>query len=237
MSSVISEHADTLIRVLHILFGLLAVLSGTLALFARKGSPVHARAGQTFVLCMVTSSMLGAVAGAVAYQTFYITIHAGILAMTLILTSRQIVKTKGTGVSAKFGAMTVLSGLNTLGLLCASTYALQLPDGILFGFHAADYAFLAAISGIALIGEIRILLQKIQSPKHRLAAHLWRMCFAFFIAAGSAFTGPGAKIFPDAIRNSGVLSLPEAMIFCAMLYWLFRAWSGRILSTRDGVDS
>jgi hypothetical protein len=48
------------------------------------------------------------------------------------------------------------------------------------------------------------------------------MCIGFFIAAGSAFTGPGASVFPDAVRNSGVLSLPELTIMLLMLFWLWK---------------
>ncbi len=230
MFDFVSDYADHLIRITHILSGVLAVTSGALALGARKGHGLHKHAGRWFVVSMLVSSLLGCVAGVMAFQAFYITIHAGILSMTLILTSWQIVISKGARTQAQFGVIVALSGLNTLGLLAAMGYAFRQPDTVLFGFPAVDYAFLAGIAAVALIGEIRILLKGELSIRQRLAAHLWRMCVAFFIAAGSAFTGPGAEVFPAAVRTSNLLSLPEVAIFCAMIYWLIRVWRGKPLS-------
>jgi len=48
------------------------------------------------------------------------------------------------------------------------------------------------------------------------------MCIGFFIAAGSAFTGPGASAFPQAVQDSGILSLPELTIMLLMLFWLWK---------------
>jgi hypothetical protein len=95
------------------------------------------------------------------------------------------------------------------------------------GFAAADYFFPASIAGFAVINDLVILLRKHLSDRHRIAQHLWRMCIGFFIAAGSAFTGPGAGIFPEAVRNSGILSLPELTIILLMLFWLFRILLGK----------
>jgi hypothetical protein len=48
------------------------------------------------------------------------------------------------------------------------------------------------------------------------------MCIGFFIAAGSAFTGPGASAFPEVVQRSGILSLPELTIVLLMLFWLWK---------------
>lgn len=88
-------------------------------------------------------------------------------------------------------------------------------------------AFQSNMAGVAFVNDLVILLRKTLSDRHRIAQHVWRMCIGFFIVAGSAFTGPGAGIFPEAVRNSGVLSLPELTIILLMLFWLFRTLFGR----------
>ena len=55
----------------------------------------------------------------------------------------------------------------------------------------------------------------------RLARHLWRMCFALFIAALSFFIGQ-AKVIPKPIRVSGLLAIPVLAVLVTMLYWMWR---------------
>jgi peptidoglycan/LPS O-acetylase OafA/YrhL len=55
----------------------------------------------------------------------------------------------------------------------------------------------------------------------RLARHLWRMCFALFIAALSFFLGQSDEI-PEPLRILPLLALPVLMVLVTMLYWLWR---------------
>ncbi len=66
------------------------------------------------------------------------------------------------------------------------------------------------------------LLGKRTAYRHRIARHLWRMCLGFFIAAGSAFTGPGQAVFAVSVLESGLLALPELTTVMLMVYWLIR---------------
>ena len=68
----------------HVALGTLAVVVGAIALGARKGRKVHVNAGRVFVLSMGLASLLGAVLGAIKYETYWITFHAGILGATLV---------------------------------------------------------------------------------------------------------------------------------------------------------
>src|ERR1043165_6538829 len=58
----------------------------------------------------------------------------------------------------------------------------------------------------------------------RLARHLWRMCFALFIAAGSFFSirERVAKILPQPFTTAPMRALPIVLIFGAMLFWIWR---------------
>lgn len=217
----------TITTVAHIASGAIAVLMGAIAFAVRKGATSHVNAGRVFTAAMSLSSLLGATLGLIKFETFYITFHAGVLGMTLVVSGWLLARVRNGHRSTLFVAIGCVNFLNTAGLVAAGFCALSEPEHTLHGFAAADYFFLAGITYAALVNDLFILLHKTLSDKHRIAQHLWRMCIGFFIAAGSAFTGPGASIFPEAVRNSGVLSLPELTIILLMLLWLFRILIGK----------
>lgn len=68
----------------------------------------------------------------------------------------------------------------------------------------------------------------------RLARHLWRMCFALFIAAGSFFSirERVAKILPEPFTTAPMRALPILLVFGAMFYWL---WKVRRRSHADRI--
>ena len=223
----------------HVFLGGIAVLLGVVALAARKGAIVHVSAGRMFAVSMAVSSILGALLGLAKFETLYITFHAGILGVTLILsgwmTARRRLNPKG----GWFAVIGVVNFLNVVGLVALGLHALSLPQTVLFGFQAADYLFLSILAGIAMIGDLWLFFCTELSRKHRIAQHLCRMCTGLFIAAGSAFTGPGATAFPEAIRTSGILSLPELIIISLMLFWLLRTlfWSPVAAGRALGQDT
>ena len=64
-----------------------------------------------------------------------------------------------------------------------------------------------------------------------LARHLWRMCFALFIAAGSFFSirERVAAILPEPFTTAPVRALLGLLLFGAMFYWLWRVQGRRAL--------
>ncbi|SFS05762.1 hypothetical protein [Yoonia litorea] len=206
----------------HVALGTLAVVVGAIVLGARKGQKTHVSAGRVFVVSMGLASLLGAILGAIRYETFWITFHAGILGATLVTSGVLAVRIKQAGAKRLFAGVAAVNALNTASLFGAGWYAATLPDARLFGFAAGDYFFLFGLAAIAFLGDVLAIVGREVSNRHRVAQHLVRMCVGFFIAAGSAFTGPGASAFPEAVRNSGLLSLPELMIALLMVYWLWK---------------
>jgi uncharacterized membrane protein len=212
--------ADTLLPILHVTTGTLAVLAGAAALAARKGRSVHILSGRIFAASMVVSSIMGAALGLLKADQFYITFHAGILSVTLITSS--LLTLRAPRLNWFHRVVNGINAANFVALAAIGFHALSEPGGIAFGFAAEDYFFLGAMAVMATICDVSLLWRKPLRQNHRIARHLWRMCFGFFIAAGSAFTGPGASAFPDIIQNSGILSLPELAILLLMLFWLVR---------------
>ena len=213
---------DIITLLAHVTLGTLAVIMGAVALGSRKGRKVHISTGRLFVMSMGAASVLGALLGALKYETFWITFHAGILGATLVVSGVLAVRIHSPRAKKMFVVVAVLNGLNAVGLIMAGWYATTLPDARLFGFAAEDYFFLFGMAAIAAGADLCMVFKAQISNIHRIAQHLMRMCIGFFIAAGSAFTGPGASVFPEVVQNSGVLSLPELMIVLLMLFWLWK---------------
>ncbi|MFK7882508.1 hypothetical protein [Roseobacter sp.] len=213
---------DVLTLLAHVALGTLAVVVGAIALGSRKGRKTHVSAGRIFVLSMGLASLLGALLGAMKYDPYWLTLLAGILGASFVTSGVLAVRIHVRRAKNWFVAIAGLNVLNAAGLMTAGWYATTLPDARLFGFAAEDYFFLFGMAAIAFCFDVRMIFAAQISNRHRIAQHLVRMCIGFFIAAGSAFTGPGATVFPDAVRDTGVLSLPELTIVLLMLFWLWR---------------
>ena len=206
----------------HVSLGTIAVAMGAVALVMQKGGGFHVGAGRVFVFCMGLSSILGALLGALQHETLWITFHAGLLGATLVASGVLVLRIRLGSARQWFMILASANALNMAGLLGAGLYATTLPEARLFNFPAGDYFFLSGMAAIACGGDLRIIFGTSVPNSRRIAQHLLRMCIGFFIAAGSAFTGPGAKVFPVWVQDSGVLSLPELMIIVCMLVWLWK---------------
>jgi nitrate/nitrite transporter NarK len=83
---------------------------------------------------------------------------------------------------------------------------------------------IAAVLAMAATGDVRVMRLGMPRGAPRLSRHLWRMCFALFIAAGSFFSLEErvAKILPGPFTSGPMRALPILLLFAAMFYWLWR---------------
>ncbi len=220
--------------IIHIVAGTLAVASGGVALFAPKGGRTHRAAGTIFFASMLIASAVGAcVAFTIPAQ--FIAFLGGVLAFYLVLTGWLTVRRP----EARIGVVELAAGLliTTAGvfLVLFGLEALNSATGLKNGYAADAYFFLAGVALLAAALDASVLVRRSLAGRQRIARHLWRVCFGFFIAAGSLFTGPGSTVFPDAIRKSGILSGPELIILLLMVFWLARALFTRRFGPRAKV--
>lgn len=213
------------LTIIHIATGIVAFLAGVVALCVRKGHQWHRRAGSVFCWSMFATALAGAWMALLLAQA--ITALGGLIAAYLVLTGWQSVlldspRGRPVPMLATGGVMLV-----TIATLALGALATQAPDGRFQDFAAGDYFFLASIAALAAAGDITWIVSGGYTGKRRLARHLWRMCTALFFATGSAFTGPGAGVFPAALRESGALAAPELLVLLTMVYWLIRMWRER----------
>jgi hypothetical protein len=80
--------------------------------------------------------------------------------------------------------------------------------------------FMGSILLLAATGDLRMLLRGI-SGKRRIARHLWRMCFGWFIATGSFFLGQ-QQVFPAWLRGSPALLVPALLPLVLLIFWMVR---------------
>jgi uncharacterized membrane protein len=214
---------------IHIAAGGLAIVLGGVALSVKKGGTIHRRTGLLFVYAMVvmgtSAAVLGIRTGAIG------NVFGGLGASYFVVTALTTVRpesswTRGVNV----GALVVAAGLALLHVV-AGVEAFNSPSGWRNGAPFQMLFFLAAIMTVAAIGDVRILRSGMPRGRPRLARHLWRMCFALFIAAGSFFSirARVAAILPEPFTTGPMRALPIVLLFGAMLYWLWRLRRRRTL--------
>ena len=75
--------------------------------------------------------------------------------------------------------------LKTRGYRLGNLAHSQSQTGSKEGFPAAAYFIFGSVALLSAVGDIRMLLRGGVFGAHRIPRHLWRMCFALFIAAVS----------------------------------------------------
>jgi len=198
---------------IHIAAGLLALPSGALAVAARKGGRLHARAGTCFFAAMlvlgVTASLLE------PYRTPPGSPVGGIMVCYFVLTA-WVAARRRDGTTGRFEIVACATALG-LG-------ALMIWGGFTGATTPAGPGPVFALGGLCLLAgllDLNAILRAPLSRAQRIARHLWRMCFAFFIATGSFFLGQ-QDVLPEAVRGSPALFVLAFAPFAVMAFWLVR---------------
>jgi len=212
---------------IHIAAGALAIVLGFVALLVKKGGTIHRRSGMLFVYAML---VMGTTASILEFRQ-----SAGVANVVAAVLSIYFVGTALTTVRPpsrwtrliNVAALTVAVGLAFLaivgGIKNVNSPHLS-PGGVPFRTIGVMSFILAAVLLLAAAGDVRIMRSGMPRGGPRLARHLWRMCFAMFIAAGSFFSirERVAKILPEPFTTGPMRALPILLLFGAMFYWLWR---------------
>jgi uncharacterized membrane protein len=203
----------------HIAAGGLALVSGFVALFAAKGARLHRKSGLLFVGAMVVMGLSGAAIAAVTGVPG--SVFGGLLAAYLVVSGWTTVRPLAAG-----GRWLHLGGM-----VVAFVVGLVAVEGVIETLAAGAFArngvpvpmtlFIGSIALSAGVGDLRILRSGPLRGARRIARHLWRMCFALFVASGSFFLGQADEI-PEPLRIYPVLTLLAVLPLVALLYWLWR---------------
>jgi uncharacterized membrane protein len=220
-------HALTLlIFALHIGSGAVALVSGSIALAARKGGRLHRGAGTVFVASMLVMAVFACYL-AVVMPDQLVNLFIGIFVLYLVATAWLTVRPNGDSRIAEKAALVVSI------ILCApfAILAFQLAAGLMPLFKSAvpfKGAVLIAIYGftfvlaLAAIGDAKIVLRGNRSGAARISRHLWRMCLGLTLAAGSGFTNGFARLLPGPYHVPTAFFLPQFIPLALMVFWLIR---------------
>ncbi len=215
---------------IHVVAGGLAVVFGFTALFVKKGGTVHRRSGLLFVYAML---VMGISASIVAFleSPSDPNVIAGIAPLYFVVTALMTVRlgsssTRRINVAALGVAVSLALYSTVLGVV-----ALDSPGRGANGVPFVIHFIFAVLFSMAAIGDVRFMRNGMPRGAQRLARHLWRMCFALFIAAGSFFAirERVAKILPEPFTTGPMRALPILLLFGAMFYWLWRVRGRRRL--------
>jgi hypothetical protein len=95
------------------------------------------------------------------------------------------------------------------------------PTGSKDGVPAVGYFVLGSVALLSAAGDVRMLVRGGIFGVQRIGRHLWRMCFALFIACGSIFLAR-PQIFPAVLRETHALVLLGILPLILMIFWLVR---------------
>jgi hypothetical protein len=218
---------------LHIVAGTLGMLSGFVAVFLLKGSRRHGLAGNAFVTAMLCLSASGVYLALLKSQPGNVV--GGTLTFYLVATAWMTARRRdgGSGIF-DWGALLVVLTLGIVEVTWGMEAAMS-PTGMKHGYPPGPYFFLATVAVLATVGDIRMLVRRGISGPQRIARHLWRMCFALFIAASSIFLAR-QHLFPTVLRKTGVLLLLSFLPLILMIFWLVRVrFANSFRKTGPGV--
>jgi uncharacterized membrane protein len=204
---------------LHIIAGSIAIVAGFISVFAVKGLKLHRKSGIIFVYSMVVLSLTGAVIATLKHQTA--NIIGGFLAFYFVITGLLTVRRRDQGFHWVDAAALVVGVTVGASALKLGFDALDSPTGTMSGVPSVMMFIFATVAMIAALGDVRMMRAGGLHGTQRIARHLWRTCFALFIASGSFFLGQ-AKVIPKPIRILPLLAIPALLPLVLMLYWLAR---------------
>lgn len=214
----------------HFAAGLVSIVAGTIALLAGKGGRLHKQSGLVFTWAMV---LLGVTAAGIGiYEQRLSQVFAGLFAAYLVFSAMTTVKSlPGIGRRLDAPLMIVAFCLAAVMLYGAASEWLDPSVRVVGRPRVVPPLIAGTVVLLAAIGDLRAVRVGGLSGSRRLARHLWRMCFALFVATGSFFLGQMTFV-PEPVRIVPLLLVAAFAPLLFLGYWLWRVRGrGRL----DGV--
>ena len=209
------------VMAIHVTAGMVALAAGAGAAAARKGGPLHARAGTLFFGSMMVLGITAAILEPLRTPTPGSPV-GGIMVCYFVVTS-WVAARRRDGATGRFELSAAAVALGMAGLM--------IFGGFTGATTPAGTGPVFALGGICLIAGLLDLIAALRrklTAAQRISRHLWRMCFAFFIATGSFFLGQ-QDVLPQSVRGSPVLLVLAFAPFALMAVWLVRLRFARSL--------
>ena len=218
-SSALIRGAAALVLILHIGGGSVGILAGATALFVRKGSPLHRLAGNIFFVAMLTMSGIGACVA--PFLPDRGSAVMGAFTFYLVASAWMTVRRKAGSVGAFEKALLCVVTVCAITDLTFGLQAANSATGALDGNSSALFFAFGSVMAFTAVADLRMIQRGGVSGTQRIARHVWRMCFALFIATGSFFLGQ-QQVMPAFMHGSPVLVALGIAPLPLMIFWLIR---------------
>ena len=208
----------------HIAAGSLGVLAGYIAIFAAKGAALHRRSGMVFVYAMIVMGMAATVVA--IFRNIESLVLSGPLVSYFVITAVTAVRPIDRRLDT--GMFIIALTLAVLGYIRAGN---ELAHGryVVNGVPVAMSLLMTSVTMVGALADIRLLRGAVLVGRSRVARHLWRMCWAFWIATGSFFFGQMDE-FPVWLQKPALMAIPALTPLVLMIYWLWRIRSRKPLA-------
>jgi hypothetical protein len=215
---------------LHFAAGLVAIVTGTIALAVAKGGRLHKQSGLVFTWAMVVLGLTAAGIG--THENRPGQVFGGLLAAYLVCSAMTTVKPLP-GIGQRFNvALMVLAFAYAVAMLYGGVIEGLDPTVKVVGRPRVVPLLVGGIVILlAAIGDVRAIRAGGLRGSRRLARHLWRMCFGLFVATGSFFLGQ-MKFIPEPVR---IVPLLLALAFAPILFLFYWMWRVRVRGRLTGV--
>ena len=224
----------SLILPVYIAAGLIAIISGGIAMVVVKGLRVHRKSGMVFVWAMAV--MAGTALFVAAERDQWANLMQGVMAFYMVGTGYLAVQPMDAArrrweVASLLFALAIVATYVVFGLAAANS-----PSGTFSHFPPIFYVIFGSIALLAAIGDVRLLRGPGLRGGPRLVRHLWRMCFAMFLATGSFFLGQ-PQVFPEPLRSGPLRARPVLAVVLIMAYWSWKLRRKRSVAGIRGLVS
>jgi len=207
---------DIIVWAIHTPTGTLVLVAAVVAMFAKKGSVLHRKAGSWFTVFMMIMLIAGIAA---AYlKDSIIDIMLGAFVMYTVFTAWLAVHHK----KNETGLLEVIALIWVVGLAIAAFSISISWRGV-----EAPLAYLiwGGLAILCAFGDIRNLYQSGLSGTQRIIRHVWRIGFSLIWAA-LAFTDKIVKMLGANLKSMQeeqlllIVAIPTMIILITTLYWI-----------------
>ena len=232
----------TLAFVVHVSGGTIGLVSGTVAVIAKKGGRVHRAAGTVFFVSMLVMATFAAYL-AVVMPGQLVNLIIAAFTLYLVATAWMTVRRKAGALGlgeriAMVVAILLTAPFATLSFqraVGAPTFlksAVPLEGPVL----VALYSFTTVLA-IAAIADVKVVMTGGIAGAPRIARHLWRMCLGLTMAAGSAFTNGLPRLLPGPMHVPAAFFFPQFIPLGFLVFWMIRVrltgWFNRAAIARS----
>jgi len=207
---------EIIVWLIHTPAGTIGLVAATVALFTKKGIPLHLKAGTYFTISMLIMLISGFIAALLkeSIDDMFLSVVVMYTVFTAWLTVHH--KKFETGFLEHVALIWIIAVAIAAILINASWREVGAPN---------PYLYWASFAVFCAIGDVRNIHRAGLPSIQRLIRHVWRIGFSLIWAA-LAFTDKIVKILGSNVKElpeeqlTYIIAVPTLLILIIILYWI-----------------